>query len=170
MRITALWRDTRYQIRPENALMGVMYFYNPVSNGDIKVSNNAHWAYTGTGLNNGDVLPGLLGYEIDAYYSNGKAPAGTVILAHSPLNLSNSAIPASKNYYSDMSIYTQACSLAPCISPSATVFAAGTMQWSWGLDSMYQAVNRENSAAKQMTRNILARMVDSTATLPALAP
>jgi hypothetical protein len=156
--ITTTWRDTRYYNRPENALLGIMYFYNPV-NGDMVVSNANHWAYTGTGLHNGDKLVGLLGYEVDAYFSNGKAPAGVEILAHSPINLSNSTIDPSKGYYSDMSVYTQACTLTPCFSPTATVFAVGSLQWAWGLDSFYTGHALENPAAQRITRNVLARMV-----------
>jgi hypothetical protein len=156
--ITTLWRDTRYYNRPENALMGIMYFYNPVD-GDIVVSNAAHWAYTGTGLHNGDRLTGLLGYEVDAYYSNGSAPAGVQILGHSPIDLTNSTVPASRGYYSEMSLYEQACSLTPCYKSTATVFATGSLQWAWGLDSFYTGHALENLAAQRITRNVFARMV-----------
>jgi hypothetical protein len=166
VQVTTTWRDPRYYNRPENALWGTMYISTPV-NSDIVVSNASHWIYTGTGLNNGDKLPGLLGYEVDAYVSNGKAPASVQILAHSPFNdaSNNNALT-----YSDVSIYTAACTLTPCYSPIATVFATGSMQWSWGLDSFYTGVNVENSAVQQITRNVLARLINANATLPALAP
>jgi len=59
-----------------------------------------------------------------------------------------------------MTIYT---------APSgALVFAAGSMQWNWGLDG-YNApewhTNRVNDAAQRITRNVLARMI-ATETAP----
>ncbi|NOT83389.1 MAG: hypothetical protein HOP02_01120 [Methylococcaceae bacterium] len=151
--VTTQWRDPQFFNRPENALIGIMYLYNPVD-GDMVISNANHWIYTGTGLKNGDKLPGLLGYEVDAYFSNGSAPANVEILAHSPFNDGTDEVA-----YANMSIYTEACSLLNCISPVATVFATGSMQWIWGLDSSWRDINLENIAAQRMTRNVLARMI-----------
>ena len=44
----------------------------------------------------------------------------------------------------------------------ATVFATGTMQWSWALDDWGapgQHISMLNAAAQQITRNVLARLV-----------
>src|SRR5204863_1250383 len=65
----------------------------------------------------------------------------------------------------DMTIYT---------APSgALVFAAGSMQWNWGLDG-YNAPAwhplRVNTAAQQITRNVLARMLATRAIPPAGRP
>ncbi len=102
--------------RPEDALVGVMYESDPVQS-DIVVSDASNWIFEGTGLKNGDRLPGLLGYEVDR--TSDHTPPGTQRLAHSPYPFRGNT------RYSDMVLYT---------APSGSiVFAAGTMQWSWGL-------------------------------------
>jgi hypothetical protein len=139
--ITTRWRDEllNRKPRPEEALIGVMYHGNPVDS-DIVISNAAHWVYTGTGARDGDLLKGLLGYETDASF--GYAPPGTEVLAHSPDPWG----------FSDMTIYEW--------EPSgATVFATGSIQWSWGLDSSDISPSRVSPVAQQMTRNVLARFV-----------
>ena len=153
-RVTGRWRD-RPASRPEDRLVGVMYAADPVD-GDIVVSNARHWVFAGTGLNDGDRLPGLLGYEVDAMYDD--PPAGIVRLAHSPF------VEGARTRYADMTIYT---------APSgALVFATGSMQWNWGLDG-YNAPEwhplRVSAPAQQITRNILTRML-STHPTPAAPP
>ncbi|WP_298480599.1 N,N-dimethylformamidase beta subunit family domain-containing protein [uncultured Maribacter sp.] len=49
---------------PEASLIGVQHFMDPVD-GDITVKNSSHWIFNNTNLKNGDLIPGLLGYEID---------------------------------------------------------------------------------------------------------
>ena len=47
--------------------MGVEYFF-PLGDpydADLIVSNHTHWIYRDTGLNKGDKIPGMLGYEVD---------------------------------------------------------------------------------------------------------
>ena len=139
--ITTRWRDKllNHKPRPEEALIGVMYHGDPVD-GDVVISDADHWVYTGTGARNGDLLRGLLGYETDGSF--GYAPPGTEVIAHSPDPWG----------YSNMTVYRW--------EPSgATVFAAGTIQWSWGLDSSDIYPSRESAVAQQMMRNILARFV-----------
>ncbi len=99
--------------RPEAALVGVGYFESPVDS-DITVTNTGHWAFAGTGLQDGDSLPGLLGYEVDTTYP--ESPSNIVLLGQSPI----------QGGIAHMTIY-EAMS-------GALVFATGTMQWNWGLD------------------------------------
>ena len=142
-RVTTKWRSSPVNL-PEDALLGVMYDYDPVNNADLVIDNASHWVFEGTGLKKGDHLPGLVGYEADRIFAGG--PANLVRLAHSPVLVNGT--PG----FSDMSIYT---------APSgAIVFAAGTIQWSWGLDGYNGGVGHPlfvNPAAQQMTRNLLAR-------------
>jgi hypothetical protein len=55
----------------------------------------------------------------------------------------------------------------------ATVFATGSNQWSWGLDD-YNAPElrtpRQNPAAQQITRNVLARLIGGFSSETSLAP
>ena len=127
--------------RPEDALVGVMYESDPVQS-DLVISDASSWVFEGTGLKNGDHLPGLLGYEVDR--SSDHTPPGTTQLAHSPYPFHGNT------RYSDMVLYT---------APSGSiVFASGTMQWSWGLvDPHIQGKRFENPAVQRATRNILRR-------------
>ena len=146
---TVRWRDTPVQ-RPEDNLVGVMYYFNSLDQSMvIDDTKSASWVFSDTRLKRGDVLPGLLGYEVDRIFP-ATAPAGIVSLCKSPVANRESA---------NMSIYT---------APSgALVFATGSNQWPWGLDDFEvppfntgsQTVSRLNEAAQQMTRNVLDRFV-----------
>ena len=147
--ITGRWRD-RPVSRPEERLVGVMYAADPVD-ADIVVSRADHWVFGGTGVRNGDTLRGLLGYEVDAMSGNG--PPGITRLAHSPF-IDQGA--GGKTRYADMTIYSA--------ESGALVFAAGSIQWSWGLDG-YNAPawhsTRVSDAAQRITKNVLDRMLQT---------
>ena len=133
-----------------------MYETDPVDV-DMVITNAAHWVCAGTGLQNGDHLQGLVGYEVDRISSN--SPAGIQGVAHSPY------IYSGTTRYSDMTVYTAAS--------GATVFATGSMQWSWGLDDFNSPElrpSRLNTAAQQMTRNVLARFVGAQPPPPTPTP
>jgi hypothetical protein len=132
-------------------MIGVMYVADPVD-ADIVVADASHWAFAGTGLGNGDAMPGLLGYEVDAAPAN--ARSDLTRLAHSPFIVGD----ATRTLHSDMAIYIA--------GSGALVFATGSMQWNWGLDG-YNAPwlhpLRVNAAARQVTRNVLRRMLTKVA-------
>ncbi|HZT70808.1 MAG TPA: N,N-dimethylformamidase beta subunit family domain-containing protein [Terriglobia bacterium] len=138
---TVQWRQPPVNL-PEDAVIGVMYYTNPVQ-GDIVVDDASSWVYNGTGLTQGSHLKGLLGYEVDQMY--GHAPAGTDRIAHSVFG-------TGAQDFSDATVYT---------APSgAIVFATGSMEWSWGLDDYGVPDVRPsylNPDAQQVTRNVLAR-------------
>ncbi len=148
--VTDRWREYPVNL-PEDAFVGVMYDGYPV-NADIVVTNASNWVFNTTGLVNNSHLPGLLGYEVDRMF--GHAPSNTVRLAHSPYPLNGTT------RYSDMTVYTAAS--------GATVFAAGSIQWSWGVDDYNppDVPRPANPAAQQIMRNILARFISD---LPPLA-
>jgi hypothetical protein len=136
--------------QPENGVIGVMYHGDPVY-GDIVVSDATSWIYAGTSVSNGTHFVGLLGYETDAMFSNGYAPAGVQKVAESPDPFG----------FSHATVYTAAS--------GSVVFATGSMQWSWGLDD-YNVPNPRTSVldprVQVTTRNILARF----AVAPILPP
>lgn len=142
-RVTTKWRNAPVS-RPEDALIGVMYQSgNWGVDADIVITDAGHWVCAGTGLRDGDALPGLLGYEVDQI--SGNAPPGLQQIGHSPF------VKEDGIRYSDMTAYVA--------SSGATVFATGSIQWSWGLDDYAQSKgSRMNSAAQQMTRNVLSRI------------
>lgn len=110
---------------PEQAFLGVMYasYWQPKEGGfPWVVANAASWVFAGTGLKNGDRLPGLVGYEYDKIFSDYPIPQGLQILATSPI------VDVNQNHdVSNATLYTAAS--------GARVFDAGTIEWSWGLDS-----------------------------------
>lgn len=146
-RVTTLWRDQAVG-QPEDALIGVMYDTFQV-NSDIVIDSSApSWLLEKTGLKTGDRLPGLLGYEVDKKFGN--APKNICRIAHSPYAYQGGT------RYADMTLYTA--------DSGAIVFAAGSMQWLWGLDDYNAPKLRPsvvNGGAQQLTRNVLAKMIGS---------
>ncbi|MEA5569665.1 N,N-dimethylformamidase beta subunit family domain-containing protein [Calothrix sp. UHCC 0171] len=162
--ITTLWRRKPVN-RPEDALIGVMYDTFQV-NADILIPNTApEWLLADTQLSKNTAqtsknlfgfgnpttemrLSGLLGYEVDKMFNS--APENTIRIAHSPYR------HGGRTKYSDMTVYTA--------NSGATVFATGTIQWSWGLDNFNAPQLRPtllNQDAQIITRNVLAKMLKS---------
>jgi Domain of unknown function (DUF4082)/Bacterial Ig-like domain (group 1) len=150
--------------RPENALLGVMYGSDLDLYGgyNFVVTNSSDPYYANTGLQNGDQLNLLVGYEWDFIVNNGSSPVGLVTLSQSPVQPSNllpnfdeppgeEALPANQDF-------TKSHSTRYIASSGAKVFASGTIQWAWGLDSDGVNPSREDIRAKQITVNILADM------------
>jgi len=142
---TILWRDL-FLNRPEQQLIGVQYAGGqlPVSgpNAPYVVANSSSWVYAGTGLADGDSIPGIVGYETDSSMSSAPLPtsvAGTYqVLSQSPFTE-----PDGKTMIANSSIYQ---------APSgAWVFGAGTVSWSWGLD----LANVVDPRIQRITANLL---------------
>src|SRR5207302_591124 len=96
------------------------------SNVPYVVANSSSWVYAGTGLHEGDSIPGIGGYEMDSSMSSAPHPnsvAGTYQeLSQSPYVDPG---PPPTSLVANSSIYQ---------APSrAWVFAAGTISWSSGL-------------------------------------
>lgn len=143
----------------ESSLLGVSFdLAGP--EGDLVVSDPNHWAFANTGLAAGQQLPGLLGYEVDS--TNQFSPTNIQVACSSPYAWLVSA-DKSVTFHSHAASYT---------APSgATVFAAGSMQWSWGLDDFNVPNTRllvQNPASQHITRNILARLANAPAPSPTL--
>jgi hypothetical protein len=161
--------------QPENAIGGVMLL-GVANDRPYLVSNASSWIYAGTGLSsytgNGttgvitsgpgqNALPGIIGYEFDARATTTTSlapyasfePAGIVGVGHSfvPATDGNAS-----NVWHDAILYT---------APSgATIFSAGTMQWSWGLSDGYNdgfcscGHSYVSSATQKVTANVLDRL------------
>jgi hypothetical protein len=105
--------------------------------------------FANTGLTAGAVLPGLLGYEVDSVHAH--APATMQILAASPWQALNN--PELRGV-----AHMTCCTAAS----GATVFAAGSIQWVWGLDDFNVPAlraSRLNLGAQRMTGNVLRRFL-----------
>ncbi len=145
--------------RPEVSLVGMMLSAEDVE-GDFTPLPDArdHWVYGNTGVAAGRTrsVRGLLGYEVDRSYADDKAyarwsPPGLKVLARAwvqPLRLDR--LPTESTIY---------------VTPSgAIVFAAGTMQWSWGLDDWGAPglrSARSHPDVGRITKNLLARFLGS---------
>ena len=154
--ITILWRQNTCE-PSEQSLIGVEstgYDING-NNGDIVITDPSNWALAGTGLVSGSTIQSSIGPDADGIVQT-DSPAGITVIAHSPLPsgyLSDSN-PYPAYPYSDMVTYTAAS--------GATVFAASTEKWSWTLDDWSAPTQRPsilNTAAQQITQNVLARLV-----------
>jgi len=147
--------------RPEDALLGIRLCYSTVD-ADVVISDPASWVFTHTNVQNGDHIPGLLGYEVDSVQFD--TPPGTKVLAHSAFAtdpndasiLCRTGPAGDTDGYADMVIIDgtgrTACS---------TTFSTGTIQWSWGLDDFNAPQDRlsvVSPVAEQVTRNVLAQL------------
>src|SRR5262245_4543856 len=120
--------------RPEDAMIGVRFITQ--ARPPLVIDDASSWVFTGTGLRNGDVLTNpngrpFLGYEVDAM--GPASPPQTRRLAHSPTD-------ATQANFADMTVYRA--------TSGATVFAIGSIAWSFNLP-----------ATQQITRNVLARFI-----------
>ncbi len=144
--------------RPEVSLVGMMLSAEDVEGNFTPVPEaRGHWVYASTGVPTGRTrsIPGLLGYEVDRTFTTDPAygkfsPKGLTVLARSwvqPPDVAN-------RFATESTIY---------VAPSgAIVFAAGTMQWSWGLDDWGAPglrPPRRHPDVERITKNLLARFL-----------
>jgi hypothetical protein len=146
---TVVWRQPPVS-RPEQKLIGVQYtaaLANSQSHVPYRPINTSSWVYAGTGFKEGDQVAGLVGYEGDRAFSTFPMPdavTGTyTLLSRSPLTTT-----AGSADYANSSVY-QARS-------GAWVFAAGSIDWSWGLDK-YGNHGVADARIQRTTANILRR-------------
>ena len=144
---TGTWRDPRFSQppnggSPENALTGTIFGVNAPSAESITVpaayGKHRFWRNTSVAtLTSGQAAvfaPGTLGYEWDQSPNNGFQPQAlmrlssvTVRVPHLLLDYGSTYGPGQATH--SLSLYRH--------SSGALVFAAGTVQWSWGLDSVH---------------------------------
>ncbi len=149
---TTLFRNAPVNM-PENALLGEMYgsMFNWGVTFPWVVTNVNHWIYNGTGLHNGDSIPGVVGYEFEQITNNGSTPSGLVTLSSSPVT----------DYYGNNmtangTIYTT--------SAGSLVFDAGTVYWEWKLDDNTINAYGADPRIQQMTINVLNAMINGVPT------
>jgi len=166
---TIQWRYLTPTQLPEAAVVGVEYVGDPVANGPMIMddSTSGHFLKVNTGFANpGQSVAGLVGYEADAGVPvSGFSPPGTAVLATTPIgpfidfdNPPGFACDQSGGYcVSNMTWYTDP-------QYGYSVFATGSMYWSWGLDNFFSASNPQtpnphpdysSQGAIQLTANVL---------------
>jgi hypothetical protein len=130
--------------RPEQSLRGVISFamLQGQANFDYVVTNSSHWIYAGTGFKDGDVVPGIVGYEMDGYKSAFPAPNSTdwTLLSSSPF----------VDYLGAQGVSNSSVYQAPS---GAWVFSSGTISWSWALDGFWH--QRADLRIQRTTANLL---------------
>jgi hypothetical protein len=159
---TVRWREAPVN-DPEATLIGQMYGHIVRRPADWFVREPDHWLYEGTGLRAGDRLVNLVGQEYDTYFAQ-FAPPGTTILAQGPVDavIRGRAI---EGVLASPAIHTSTIYTA---GSGATVFAAGTFQWSWAIDTFgSRAYNGHatpyDERVVRMTRNLFDRLGDGPA-------
>jgi hypothetical protein len=100
-------------------LLGADYVgYNNDVAAPLVDSNSTSWLFAGTGLQQGQSVPGVLSGDFQEYLPSDPNPAGVEILSHSPIEPQ----PLSDHHYADTTYYT--------MTPSeAGVFQSGTTAW-----------------------------------------
>jgi hypothetical protein len=139
--VTSDWR--RFPVpRPESALMGAQYACNP-ARGPMTIPDADIWPFAGTGLVDGDSIPGAIDMEFDKVFPDAPTPASIEVLAHSPIGC-RSAL-----WFHDMTYYTT--------SKGAGVVDVGSQGWGNLLMCSEPTLDTTtcDTRALAITRNIL---------------
>jgi hypothetical protein len=174
---TGTWRDARFSPpadggRPENALTGTLFMANGPgtdNNGSLSIkvpyadAQMRFWRNTSVAnLASGSTatLPkGTLGYEWDEDIDNGFRPAGLFHLSTATYQLTTDLLlDQGATYGAGTANHHLTLYKAPS---GALVFGAGTVQWSWGLDSnhdnpFFSPNAAPSTAMRQATVNLFA--------------
>jgi hypothetical protein len=165
---TGTWRDPRFSPpadggRPENALTGTIFKVNsgtdaigvPAELGKHRFWRNTTVATMPAGT--AATLPdGTLGYEWDEAPNNGVQPPGLMRLSRRTV----AGVETLLDYGNTSGTGTATHSLTLYRHESgALVFGAGTVQWSWGLDSNHdRGSDAPDTRMRQATVNLFADM------------
>ena len=166
---TGTWRDLRFAPpvadggRAENAVTGTIWTVNQTPIAGIEVPaalashrfwRNAALAFDGNGI--ATLTPESLGYEWDEDLDNGVRPAGITHLSSTTIVgvekiIDFGATTGQGTATHSLTLYRH--------SSGSLVFGAGTVQWSWGLDSNHDRGSYPaNRSMQQATMNLLADM------------
>jgi hypothetical protein len=139
--VTVNWREAPLR-DPESAVLGSMYTCDRVSHVDLVVTDASAWPFTGTGLQDGDVITGAINDEYDRVYPGAPTPASIQVLAHSPVNCHGQPNVADATYYT--------------ASSGAGVVNLGTLGWLETLACAPPVLDAWcSAAATQITRTLL---------------
>ena len=164
---TPTWRDPRFGdngFGPENSLIGTQYQANSVDlaikvspdEGKLRLWRNTDLVNTSTTQT---LAAHTIGYESNEDVDNGSRPAGLIRLSTTtgptPEYLTDfggrsSVVSGTTTHH--LTMYRAAS--------KALVFSAGTIQWSWGLDSNHDGLDvpAADPRMRQATANVLADM------------
>jgi WD40 repeat protein len=168
---TGTWRDPRFSPpadggRPENALTGTLFMVNapssasdairvPEADGKMRFWRNTSVATLASGAV-ATLAASTLGYEWDEALDNGFRPDGLIHLSSATYN----GVDLLQDYGSTYASGTATHHLTLYKDSSgALVFGAGTVQWTWGLDSNHDRGSAPaDGRMQQATVNLFADM------------
>jgi hypothetical protein len=167
---TGTWRDPRFTPpfegggRPENALTGTMYTANccnapievPEADGKMRIWRNTSVASLAGGTK-ATLADATMGYEYNEAVDNGFQPPGLIRMSTTTQATPEYLVDHGLTVTDGIATHNITLYKAPS---GALVFSAGTVQWSWGLDSNHDGpVNPpEDSRMQQATLNLFADM------------
>lgn len=125
---TVTWRDPLIR-RPECVLFGVMYPYcGGTASDSIQFVRPYSWITEGLEGEIGHRFgPNVVGYEFDTYF-DGRSPEKAVRLFETPIvDPADCSQTQATTYYERQPAFN-------IFGRGGGIFAAGTIQWSWGLD------------------------------------
>ena len=137
---------------PEYDFVGDTYsgFLEPGLHTGFKVADASAWVFDGTGLRNGDIVPGVVASDVDQFERGEGQPADDQIFGHSPVSLSQGQHNTTA-WFSDMTYYTNAAT-------GAGVLDTGTNNWIpalTGRSGCHPGGICESAVVQRMTGNIL---------------
>jgi hypothetical protein len=98
-----------------------------------------HWIFEGTDARPGEAWSAIVGYEYDRVHDNGATPPGLVVLSESPVvDINDVASVSNSSYY----------------RKGGMVFAAGTVNWAWGVDD-WRLPGLVDPRIQRVTANVL---------------
>ena len=168
---TGTWRDPRFSPpadggRPENALTGTSFVVNggtpnlgvsvPEADGKMRFWRGTTVATQNAG-GTATLTAGMLGYEWDQDPDNGSRPAGLIRLSTTLGTGAQILLDYGSTYGTGSATHNATLYRR---SSGALVFGAGTVQWSWGLDSNHDRSIGSGADVRlqQATVNLLADM------------
>jgi hypothetical protein len=172
---TGTWRDPRFSPpknggRPENGLTGTAFEVNsgtvnlqvPAADGKMRL-----WRGTTVATQAADATAtlgtGTVGYEWDEDLVNAARPQGLIRLSTTNASGVEILTDHGSSYTSGSATHSLTLYRAPS---GALVFGAGTVQWSWGLDSNHdRGSGAASTPMKQATVNLFADMGAQPATI-----
>jgi hypothetical protein len=169
---TGTWRDPRGGAfdagRPENSLTGQLFRVNFGTTAILVPAAYGKWPF----WRNTDIAtlpsnavatlaPGTLGYEWDENF-DGSQPTNSIDLSATTLDGAQILLDAGATYGTGSATHHLNLYRAPS---GALVFGAGTVQWSWGLDSSHDGGGgAADVRMQQATDNLLTDMGARAAT------
>jgi hypothetical protein len=113
---------------PEYDFVGDVYsgFLEPGVHTGFTVADASAWVFDGTGLRNGEVIPGVVASDVDQFARAEGQPADDQIFGHSPV-AARAGQSNTSPWFSDMTYYTNA-------TTGAGVIDSGTNNWIPALD------------------------------------